>query len=358
MSSSSYYNSGILYANPGGSFEATLDSVYTGGVPGPGGTTNFRISIIDTPTGDYYIEPTSEGIYEKPAGSGIYAWSGTAPNQTGQYTIYWDNGEDPAEIYAVEDFIVTGQPIFQAVEQNVIPQAIGGNRPHIVNMRDVGPPSTPQEIKRLRRQVGDMLRRYGQPVIHRHMYTLDDVDKGIAKKCPSCFDDAYSQVRNNCPVCYSVGFVSVEDDPEQYLDDEGNYTYERTSIVAPKYGGFASPTLTLVMQPDVPIDLFKIGDRGVLTRVENAKAFSYFLPTFADNDILIAVDVGLDGYSIKNIIDYYQAKQASPRTIRGWGKKSKDKKRFVVSQEFEMALIPPNNVLRKVSPGEVDYGIV
>jgi len=350
----SYYNSGILYASPDSPFEATFDSVYTGGV------TEFRISIIDTPTGDYFLEPTSVGIYEKPAGSGIYAWAGTAPPTTGQYTIYWDDGGDPAEVYAVEDFIVTGQPALWVVgeSQNVLGEALPKGGTHIVDMKDVGPPSTPQEIKRHRRQVGDMLRRYGQPVIHRHMYTLDDLEKGVAKRCPSCFDDAYSQVRNNCPVCHSVGLVSAETNPERFLDTDGNYTTEKTNIPAPRYGGFASPTLTLIMQPDVPIDLFKISDRGVLTQIEQAKAFTYFTPYFADNDILITVEVATDGYSIKKVLDHYQAKMANQHTIRGWGKRVRNQNQYIISQEFEMALVPPNNVLHSVTPGPVSYGAV
>jgi hypothetical protein len=351
----SYYNSGILYVSPGTTFEATLDSVYTGG-----GQT-FRISIIDTPTGGYFLEPTSEGIYENPEGSGIYAWSGDAPPTTGQYTIYWDDGGDPAEVYAVEDFIVTGQPLLWAAgqsSQNMLLGVLPEGVVHIVDMKDVGPPSTPQEIKRHRRQVGDMLRRYGQPVVHRHMYTLDDVASGIAKKCPACFDDAYSQVRNDCPVCYSVGFVSTENSETMYIDSDGNPTMDSTSIVAPKYGGFAQPTLTLMVQPDVPIDLFKINERGVLTRIEDATAHTYFTPYFADNDILITVEVAVDGYSIKNVLDHYQAKKANQHTIRGWGKRVRNQNQYIVSQQFEMALVPPNSVLKNVSPGPVSYGLV
>jgi hypothetical protein len=352
----SYYNSGILYASPGTTFEATLDSVYTGGVEG---APSFRISIIDTPTGDYYLEPTSEGIYENPEGSGIYSWSGPAPNVTGQYTIYWDDGGSPPEVYAVEDFIVTGQPLLWAAGVNAAYEPIASGQTHIVDIKNVGPPSTPQEIKRHRRQVGDMLRRFGQPVVHRHMYTLDDVDKGVAKKCPACFDDAYSQVRNDCPVCHSIGFVSVENDPERWISSTGEIVDTETSEPAPLHGGFAGPTLTMFMQPDVPIDLFKINDRGVLTRVEDAKAYTYFNPAFADNDILITVEIAQDGYTIKNILDYYQAKKANQHTVRGWGRfRSKNQNQYIVAQEFEMALVPPNNVLRNVSPGPVAYGVV
>lgn len=353
----SYYNSGNLYVSPGSPFEATLDSIYTGGVTG---APTFRISVIDTPTGDYYLEPTSDGVYEKPEGSGIYAWAGTAPTTTGQYTIYWDDGGDPAEIYAVENFIVTGQPLLNMAESGsvLVADVISEGQTHIVDMKNVGPPSTPQEIKRQRRQVGDMLRRYGQPVIHRHMYTLDDFERGIVERCPVCFDDAYSQVRNDCPVCHSIGFVSVEKDTDRFLDGDGDLTMEDTGVRAPLYGGFAAPSLTLIMQPDVPIDLFKINERGVLTRVEDAKAFTYFEPVFADNDLLIAVEIAQDGYTIRNVLDHYQAKKANQRTIRGWGRRVRTQNQYIVSQEFEMALVPSNNVLRKVSPGPVSYGVI
>lgn len=190
------------------------------------------------------------------------------------------------------------------------------------------------------------------------MYTLDDVDKGIAKKCPACFDDAYSQVRNDCPICHSIGFVSAEDRTDRYIDSNGNYTQDQTSVIAPMYGGFASPTLTLIMQPDAPIDLFKISERGVLTRVKDSKAYTYFNPIFADNDLLITVEVALDGYTIRNILDHYQAKQSNRHTIRGWGKRVRNENQYIVGQEFEMVLVPSNNVLRNVSPGPVEYGVI
>lgn len=343
-----------LYVNPGSYFEATFDSVYTG-LEG-----QVRISIINTPTEEVVLAPTTEGIFETDTTvdefQGIYSWSGHAPPVTGQYTIIWDDGSEPdPEVYAVEDLIVTGQSI-EIVSQN---QLIGGllskGKTHIVDMKDVGPPSTPQEIKRLRRQVGDMLRRYGQPMIHRHMYTLDDFDNGIAKKCPACYDEAYNQTRNDCPVCFSMGFVSVEDSTNRWIDDYGNYSLEDTGTPAPKWGGFAEPSLTLVLQPDVPIDLFKLNERGALTRVEQAHAHTYFTPYFADNDLLIMVKIDEDGYTIKDILDYYQAKNSNQLTIRGWGKRVRDQNQHIISQSFEMAMIPPNNILHKVPPGTVIY---
>lgn len=333
---------------PDSLFEATFDSIYTGGAG------QFRISIIDTPNDTVFLAPTTQNIFEVPAGSGIYSWSGRGPATPGQYTIYWDDGGNPAEVYAVEDLIVGGIPPVG------ISQLVTEPPPNfrITNMRDVGPVSVPQDVKRLRREVGDSLRRYGQPVVHRHMYTLDDVETGTAKKCPACFDDAYSQVRQDCPVCHSVGFVSVEDDPERWIDSAGNIVTTETNTPAPLYGGFAIPTLTRVIAPDVPIDVFKINDRGVLTRVQNSFAYTYWDPVFQDDDLIIMVDLAKDGFTVNGVGDHYQAKMATANTLRGWGDKSNSRKDHVVSYQFEMALVPSNNVLKSVRPGPVAYGVL
>src|SRR4051812_12353164 len=61
-----------------------------------------------------------------------------------------------------------------------------GVRVKLASLKNVGPPHTHQEIKRLRREVGDMLRRYGQPVAYFSAWNLDDVIAGEAKRCPAC----------------------------------------------------------------------------------------------------------------------------------------------------------------------------
>lgn len=333
---------------PDSLFEATFDSVYTGGAG------QFRISIIDTPNDVVFLEPTTVNIFEVPPGSGIYAWSGRSPSTPGQYTIYWDDGNDPAEVYAVEDLIIAGIPpagISQFTEP--LPSGL-----RITNMRDVGPVSVPQDVKRLRREVGDMLRRYGQPVVHRHMYTLDDVASGEAKKCPACFDEAYSQVRQDCPVCHSIGFVSVENDPDQWISSTGELVTTETGHPAPMFGGFGVPTLTRIIAPDVPIDVFQINERGVLTRVQNSFAYTYWDPVFQDDDLIIMVDLAKDGFTVNGVGDHYQAKKATPNTVRGWGDKSNSRKDYVMSYQFEMALVPSNNVLKSVRPGPVAYGVL
>lgn len=227
----------------------------------------------------------------------------------------------------------------------------------VINLKNVGPPSVPQEIKRLRREAGDALRRYGQPAVHRHLYSLDDLHSGVAKKCPACYDEVYNQTRNNCPVCFSVGFVSIEDHPTLYISSDGYLTTDETDKKAPLFGGFAEPVLTRVMQPDVAVDVFRVNQQGVLTRVEQSKSYAYWDPNVGDNDLLILVTVANDGYTINGIVDHYQTKQVNNNTIRGWGARAKNQNQFTVSQEFEMALVPPNNVLRQVTPGNVVYGV-
>lgn len=335
-----------IYISPDVPLEATLDSVYTGLVG------QVRISIIDTPNGVTYLEPTTENIFEVPPGSGIYSWTGRSPATPGQYTIYWDTEvpeEGPEEI-AVEDLFVQG--IAPTGISDLAPPA---DKMRVANMKNVGSPNTPQDIKRMRRQVGDMLRRYGHSVVHRPVYIIDDLEKGSAKRCPACFDDAYSQVRNDCPVCYSIGFVSIEDG-DQYIDSNGNLTGDETGLKAPKYGGFGPPTLTRIIQPDAPIDIFKINERGVLTRIQNVSAFTYWDPGFKDNDLIINVNVSIDGFTITSVGDYYQAKKATAKTIRGWGKRTRNQREYTVAHEFEMTLVPPNNVLHTVRPGAISYG--
>jgi len=96
-----------IYATGGATIEAVLQSVTSG----QAGT--YRISIVDTPGGASVLGPTAAGITENPAGSGIYGWSGTAPNTVGQYTIIWDAGTS-SSVLAIEDLFVTqsgAQPV-------------------------------------------------------------------------------------------------------------------------------------------------------------------------------------------------------------------------------------------------------
>lgn len=89
-----------IYATSGATIEAILQAAETGKV----GT--YRVSIIDTPTSNYWLNPTTAGITEVPAGSSVYAWTGTAPSTIGTYTVVWDAGTT-SQVLAVEDLVIT-----------------------------------------------------------------------------------------------------------------------------------------------------------------------------------------------------------------------------------------------------------
>jgi len=96
-----------IYAVGGATIEATLFALETGRV----GT--YRVSILNTPGSTYFLNPTTAGIAEQPASSGLYSWSGTAPTTVGQYSVVWDAGTT-SQVLATEDLIVTSsgtQPV-------------------------------------------------------------------------------------------------------------------------------------------------------------------------------------------------------------------------------------------------------
>jgi hypothetical protein len=77
-------------------------------MPGSSGLAGtIRISIVDTPNGAVFLHPTTIGIVENPADSGLYHWAGTAPTTNGTYSIIWDRGSN-ANLIAVEELVVSG----------------------------------------------------------------------------------------------------------------------------------------------------------------------------------------------------------------------------------------------------------
>jgi len=96
-----------IYATGGATIEAVLFALETGRV----GT--YRVSILNTPGTSYFLNPTAAGISENPSGSGLYAWTGTAPVTIGQYSIVWDAGTTSG-VLGTEDLYITAtgtQPV-------------------------------------------------------------------------------------------------------------------------------------------------------------------------------------------------------------------------------------------------------
>lgn len=209
-----------------------------------------------------------------------------------------------------------------------------------------------QDIKRLRRENMEICRRMGQPVVLRHMWNRDDVLDGFAKECPACYDAIYEQVRNDCHVCYGVGLVSVEDslDPYLYIQSDGQVGIDPTSGVrAPRFGGFAQPYLTWMMEPDVSVDVFKLNDQGVMVRTYDAQGTAPWYPKLADNDLCVNVTLDDNGYSVIDTGDRFQLKRTQQITVRGFGKMTRGQE-WMVGQTFEMSHIPAraNNILEEV----------
>jgi len=225
--------------------------------------------------------------------------------------------------------------------------------------REVGPPNTPQEIKRLRRENMDLCRRNGQPVVIRHMYSMDDVETNEAKQCPACFDSAYGQTRNDCPVCHSFGFVSVEDNPSEpfiWITTAGllvqTDTPEGAWVRAPRYGGFGVPKLTWLMEPDVAVDVYRINEQGVMVQTYDAQGVAPWYPRLGDNDLCINVELAHDGYTIANELERFQLKLVQQITMRGLGRLGQQRyvgnQPFYVAQSFQMSKAPTNSALYEV----------
>ena len=130
----------------------------------------------------------------------------------------------------------------------------------------VGEENAPQDIKRLRRQVYDMMRRMGQPVMIKKMLTVDDVKKGYAEKSPN-FDSIYGQTRNNDHFSWGAGFVSKEKSKDEWIDPSTGNIIRSKSIPdpswpkAPKYRGYGPGIITYLIEPDAPQDFFYVDSK-------------------------------------------------------------------------------------------------
>ena len=225
----------------------------------------------------------------------------------------------------------------------------------------VGNRRTPQEIKRLRREVMDFCRKLGQPVVLKHQWGNADIVSGLAKNCPGCFDPAYAQTRNKCPVCFGIGIVSVEDDLQTNLYIENGELVTQAEQInevrAPMYGGYGAGYLTWMIEPDTPVDIFKINEQGVMVQTQQANGIAPWFPELHDNDLAINVQL-TPNYEIEIINTYdmnfyntnyerYQLKMTNPITVRGFGQRALGQD-FQVQQTFEMAHVPQTNILYEV----------
>lgn len=224
--------------------------------------------------------------------------------------------------------------------------------------RYVGEQNVPQDVKRRRRQVYDAMRRFGTPVIVKHMFNDDDREHGVAAFSPN-FKDPYGQVRYEDPFSYGTGFVSVKKSVNEWVSPTGAIVTAVSSpgagyTLAPKYRGFGPGYLTYVIEPDVAEDMFKLTSGGALIQTQTATVQAPWWPEINDNDLIINVELDAQG-NVRKARERFQAKQTNPVSIRGLDRRGRREysgedrgNRFVVNQTFEMTLVPTTSVLHKV----------
>jgi hypothetical protein len=241
-------------------------------------------------------------------------------------------------------------------------------------IRFTGEMGISQDILRRRRLSLETMRRMGTPVLLKHMYTIQDVEKGIAE--PSVgLDTIYQQPIHDDQLSYGIGYVSVEkstrgewikpatetEPAELVIQEEPEPEWE----AAPLYRGFGPGYLTYAILPDAPEDVYKLTEEGALIRTQIARLNLPWYPQVGDNDLLITCEI--DGSeNILQTFERYQLKQVSPTTMRGaaalqrdgYGRRETDTanltaggNRHLVSQQAESSLIPKTDPIYLV---EVD----
>lgn len=223
--------------------------------------------------------------------------------------------------------------------------------------RYVGEPNVPSDIKRLRRSVWEMTRRFGQPVVVKHMYNPDDEEAGNAEKSAN-FHSVYGQTRHKDPLSHGIGYVSTVESKDEWIAPDGTIVSalvrpSSAHVAAPRYRGFGPGFLTYAVEPDVAEDVFKLDPTGVLIKVQNATAQSAWYPEINDNDLVVNVVLNKRGEIVDEVARFV-AKMTNPITMRGQDRRARPEysgdegNRHVINQQFEMTRLPENNALQRV----------
>lgn len=226
--------------------------------------------------------------------------------------------------------------------------------------RNVGKSWVPQDVRRRRRDVENVLRRMGTPFLHKPRYNDLDFQNGVVEKSP-VYDDVYEQTRNRDPFSHGVGYVSVEKSDNEWYDSSGTIVTSAISpgpgwSPAPKYRGYGKGTLAWVIQPDRSIDYFRAAPGGPLFNIQKATAITAWWPNVNDSDLLINVELDRRD-NITRTVERYEIMNVNPVSIHGAGDKRGRRElgstydnagqfpnSFMVNQTFDMNLIPVTDV--------------
>lgn len=225
-------------------------------------------------------------------------------------------------------------------------------------IRYIGEPNLPRDIKQHRGNNLDTLRRFGSPVIIKHMYNDMDVAAGIAQKSVN-MDLTYGQTRHSDPVSHGIGYASVELSPNEWLSPDGRTIVTNNSspgvgyTQAPKYRGYGPGYLVYAILPDVAQDVFKLNEVGALIRVQEAQVQMGWFPQVSDNDLITICRID-EAEHVVETYERYLAKMTNPVSMRGLDRKGRRElsedfgNRHIVDQWFEMALVPARDSLYDV----------
>lgn len=226
-------------------------------------------------------------------------------------------------------------------------------------MRYSGEPVVPRDIRRQRENNLSTLRRFGSPIIVKHMYNDLDVQNGIAEPSAN-FSSTYGQVRHNDPLSHGVGFVSVEKSDNEWTSPDGlSIVTADTSpgagyVQAPKYRGYGPGYLVYAILPDVSQDLFKLSETGVFIRIQQAQVQMGWFPEVNDNDLLITCLIDR-AEQVVETYERYILKQTNPFSMRGVDRQGRREysedfgNRFITDQQFEATLVPHKDPIYDVS---------
>jgi hypothetical protein len=228
----------------------------------------------------------------------------------------------------------------------------------IYMIKYVGEEGAPQDIKRLRSQVHDLMRRMGQPVIIKKLLTINDVDKNYAERSAN-YDSIYGQTRNNDNLSWGAGFVSKEKSKNEWINPtSGQIVLSDTAPdpswpKAPKYRGYGPGIVTYIIEPDAPQDYFTLTPTGAMMQVQTSEVTMGWYPKINDGDLIIHVELDDHGNIIESS-QRYQAKMTTPVSMRGLDRRGRKEysgdlgNRHIINQNFPITLVPENNVLMKV----------
>jgi hypothetical protein len=224
-------------------------------------------------------------------------------------------------------------------------------------IRYYGEKTTPRNIQQQRRNNLSTMRRFGTPVVVKHMWNDRDVRAGIAE--PSLnYSSVYKQTRHDDPLSHGIGFSSVEKSDNEWVSPQGALVVSETSpgagyVPAPKYRGYGPGYLTYAILPDVSEDVFKLSEVGALIKVQQATVQMGWFPEMNDNDLLAIVEID-NSERVIDVRERFLLKMTAPASMRGLdrqGRLEADEdfgNRHITDQSFEMTRIPIDDSLYNV----------